>query len=207
MKLIILLATSLLFFTQATKEKKCVKEYVIPESEGTFKTLQEACKNLEGDLASDDLKDSENAEKAQAAINTFRQTAQYAKIWLGITVGNENELPDATKNPFVFSDGTEFDDTDFVFRWVTGGEGPDQPIYSTDERCSTIFRGDGTDEKMTAYACEAFVFGLCKTYQKCEDENSANSESVRSRANLPVFALFTACSVFKAFHALFGIFF
>ena len=48
-------------------------------------------------------------------------------------------------------------------------------------------------------------YGLCKKFENCEDENSANSESERSRANFPVFALFMACSVFKTFYALVGI--
>jgi len=206
MKLLILLATSLLFYTQATEEKKCIKEYVLTDSEATFSDSQSACENFEGEMASEDLKDSENAAKAQAAINAFRENRsnKFKYVWLGITIGKENELLDATKNPFVFSDGTEFNDSNFVFRWRTGGVmDPDQPDYSdASNRCSTILN-DGTGEKMTAYYCVASAHGLCKTYQECED--SANSESVRFRANSPVFALFTACSVFKTFHALFGI--
>ena len=71
-----------------------------------------------------------------------------------------------------------------------------------------IAQSRGT-EVMETFNCDGVgvAFGLCKTYEKCKDENSASSESERSRANLPVFALFLACSVFKTFYALVGIVF
>jgi len=202
MKLLILLATSLFFYTQATAEKKCVKEYKITESEGAFTASQEACKNLEGDLASDDLKDSENAKKAQDVINTFRQIKEdnkYMMIYLGITVGDIFQDSDKNTNHFVFSDGTKFDDTDFAFKWSTV-EMEVQPNYKDKSyKCTMIYK-DKNAEVMVSNTCDGSVYGLCKTYQECEDENSANSDSERSRANLPVFALFMACSVFKTFY-------
>ena len=85
--------------------------------------------------------------------------------------------------------------------------GAHQPDYSDEnKRCSVIFKSDNI-EKMGSIHCGGVAngYGLCKTYEKCEDEDAANSESERSRANLPVFTLFTACSVFKTFYALVGI--
>ena len=150
---------------------------------------------------------SENAEKAQSAINTFRQIStnnQNSNIWVGITVDDINQPSDKNANYFAFSDGSVFDDTNFVFKWYVV-MGTDQPDYSnTDRRCSVINKVKN-DEKMGVSYCGggASGYGLC-TYKKCEDENLANSESERSRANLPVFALFMACSVFKTFYALVG---
>ena len=140
-------------------------------------------------------------------INYFRQIKEdnkYTMIYLGITVGDILQDSDKNTNHFVFSDGTKFDDTDFAFKWR---EGPDHPDYSdTSNRCSMLYKPLNADV-MVSSNCDRKVYGLCKTYQDCEDENSANSESERSRANLPVFALFMACSVFKTFYALFGLFF
>jgi len=57
MKLVLFLATTLFFYTQATKEKKCIKEYVLTESVGLFYGSQNDCRILKGDMASEDLKD------------------------------------------------------------------------------------------------------------------------------------------------------
>ena len=125
-------------------------------------------------------------------------------IYLGITVDDILQASDKSTNPFVFSDGTKFDDTDFAFKWTTNREGQDHPDYSdTSNRCSMIIKRENAEVMVSSY-CQYNLYGLCKTYQECEDENSANSESERSRANLPVFALFMACSVFKTFYALDG---
>ena len=153
---------------------------------------------------------SENAEKAQDAVKTFCKISAnnlYANIWVGITVEDVNQPADKNANYFVFPGGSKFDDTDFAFKWEVGGMGVHQPDYSDEnKRCSVIFNALN-DEKMRSYYCGGMVsaYGLCITYQKCEDEDAANSESERSRANLPVFTLFTACSVFKTFYALVGI--
>ena len=152
---------------------------------------------------------SENAEKAKAVVKAFREKEvvnRFSFIWLGITVEDINQPSDESTNSFVFSDGTKFDDSNFVFRWMADTMAGGHPNYSDkDIRCTIV--KDESGEVMMSTFCSggANAHGLCKTYEKCEDENSANSESERSRANLPVFALFMACSVFKTFYALVGI--
>ena len=124
-------------------------------------------------------------------------------IYLGITVDDIFQDSDKNTNHFVFSDGTKFDDTDFAFKWSTV-EMEVQPNYKDKSyKCTMIYK-DKNAEVMVSNTCDGSVYGLCKTYQECEDENSANSDSERSRANLPVFALFMACSAFKTFYALVG---
>jgi len=223
MKLLILLATSLLFYTQTTAEKECpIKEYKLTDSEAAFSASQVACKDLEGKLASEDLKDSENADKAQAAIDAWRQASsdnQWKVIWLEVTIKNIDQPSDENNNYFVFSDGSKFDDTDFAYKWEKNDMGVDHPDYTNTEiRCSYIYQNNN----MKSCSCGGFAgHGLCAIYQKCgseddnkdetgdetEDESSASSGSELSRANLSVFALFMACSVFKTFYALVGVFF
>ena len=127
-------------------------------------------------------------------------------IWLGITVENMNENPHETKNPFVFSDGSDSDDSDYMFKWEKDGGEPDYD--NKNNKCSVIFYDAGSD-KMASKSCgdSKDTYGLCKIYEgPCERESEGeNSESERSRANLPIFALFMACSVFKSFCALVGI--
>jgi len=208
MKLILLLATTLLFYTQATEEKKCkIKEYVITDNKGTFSESQQTCRDLQGEIASEDLKDSENAKKVKAIVNDFRQTDTKSYIWLGITVADVNEPPNELSNDFVFSDGSDFDDTDFVFKWLKGMES--EPDYSkTKNRCSTTYFA-GKEETMASYECDINegAYGMCKIYEQCEGENSASTKFELSRANLLVFALFMACSVLKTFYGLVGMVF
>ena len=139
-------------------------------------------------------------------INTFRQINEdneSTNIYLGITVDDIFKASDKKTNSFVFSDGTKFDDTDFAFKWSTA-EMVVQPNYSDkSNRCTMIYKLLNAEVMVSDY-CSYNIYGLCKTYQECEDENSANSDSERSRANLPVFALFMACSAFKTFYALVG---
>jgi len=218
MKLLLLFATTLLFYTEATEEKKCeIKEYVITKTEATFAASKTACNDLNGEIASEDLKDSENADKAKAVVDNFRKTHATSSIYIGVTSRNLNESPHESENPFVFSDQNVFDDTNFVYKWEKG-ESPDQPDYTQPEkRCSVLFYkpGNNGNENMASCDCNKSMYGLCKVFEKCEsenddgteDENSANSNSGRSRANLPVFALFMAFSVFKTFFALVGIVF
>jgi len=208
MKLLLLLTITLLSYTQATEEKKClIKEYVLTENKGTYSESHNACQNLEGEIASEDLKDSENSKKAEAAVENFRETDNLSMIWLGITVGDMDENPHETKNPFVFSDGTEIDESNFMYKWENGGASGDHPYINSEgkNRCSVIFNMRG--EIMQSHICDGATsgYGLCKKYENCKDENSASSESERSRANLPVFALFVACSVFKTLYALVGV--
>jgi len=205
--LLLLLTTTLLFYTQATEEKKCIKEYVLTDKKQEYSESQNACKNLEGEMASEDLKDSENAKKAEAAVKTFRETDTNL-IWLGIAVEDINEAPHETNNPFKFSDGTDVDDSNFIYKWEKNTMAGNHPVYKDEWRCTILAQSRET-EVMATFNCDGVgvAFGLCKIYEKCKDENSASSESERSRANLPVFALFLACSVFKTFYALVGIVF
>jgi len=190
MKLLLLLATTLLFYTQATEEKKCkIKEYFILDDPASYKDAQTACKNLKGEMASEDLKDSENAKNAELVFKNFRQNVGDISIWLGITLQDINQPADVNTNKFIFSDGSDpSSDLSFV-SWKDS-----QPSYGsggTFNKCIMINKND----EMQANMCSEDALGLCKTYE-CE-----NSESERSRANLPVFALFMACSLFKTFYA------
>ena len=61
---------------------------------------------------------SENAKKAQLAIEKFRETSQdSSQTWLGITAKNVENAAHETNNPFAFSDGTEIDESSFVWSW------------------------------------------------------------------------------------------
>jgi len=191
MKLVVLLATILLFYTQATETKICIKEYVVTENENVFSVSKNDCKTLQGEMASEDLKDSENAKKAQLAIEKFRETSQGSSLmWLGITAKNMEEAAHETNNPFAFSDGTEIDESSFVWNWDEN-----EPNYNNgvgDYKCAYL-RQNG---KMAADKCEVSNAALCRIEEKCED---ASSKSERSRAKLPVFAVFILCSIFKTF--------
>ena len=109
-------------------------------------------------------------------------------------------VPHETDNPFVFSDGSEFVAEGFFYQWANSF-----PMYAEGRDCAFV-RSDGT---MANYACDmkdvnALCFVACPS---SEDENSANSGSERSRAKLPLLALFAAGSVFSAFHAIAGLYF
>ena len=92
-------------------------------------------------------------------------------IWLGITVGDMDENPHETKNPFVFSDGTEIDDSNFIYKWAKDSMAGYQPYanpISFVSRCSLIHNKSGTETTMS-YVCDGHgsAYGLCKTYEKC----------------------------------------
>ena len=104
-------------------------------------------------------------------------------------------------NPFIFSDGTEFDFDDSGFVFDVKDSEPDYEnsrIY----KCLRL----NSSGKLVSEDCGTPSYGLCKKYEKCEDEtedeDSANSEFEPFRAKLPVFAFFMACSVFKILYAL-----
>ena len=66
-------------------------------------------------------------------------------------------------NDFVFSDGSDFDDTDFVFKWL-GSE----PNYSkTKNRCSMLFFA-GVGDQMASFDCDLNegAYGMCKIYEQ-----------------------------------------
>merc|ERR1719354_74168 len=81
-------------------------------------------------MASEDLKDSENAKVAKQAIDEYQKEDHGTMIFLGITVKKPDQTPNEDTNPFVFSDGTnfDFDDENFVYPWASGGPGYDD-IY------------------------------------------------------------------------------
>ena len=136
---------------------------------------------------------SENAEVAKVAIDKFRKTEgdQSAKMFLGITARDPKQTPDEESNPFILSDGTEFDDDDFdsFYKWSDSF-----PLYIDGSNCAYL----GSDSRIYDASCDYDGVALC--YVACAD-----SASERSRANLPLFALFVAGSVFKALHVLAGL--
>ena len=97
-------------------------------------------------------------------------------------------------NDFAYSDETDFDVSSFAFKWSDS-----DPNYDADggEYKCVYINGGG---KISNYRCD-FMKGnaLCFVEEDC-----ANSDSERSRLNLPVFALFMAGSVLKTFFALVG---
>jgi len=159
--------------------------------------MKTACDELNGIMASEDLKDSENAEKAEVSINTFRGESDENKnsgIVLGITAKDVDKPLTENNNDFAYSDGTDFDVSSFAYKWIDN-----DPDYDTDggkHKC-VYLRGDG---KITNYEC----VGLTGNALCFVEEDCANSDSERSRLNLPVFALFMAGSVFKTFFELVG---
>ena len=97
-------------------------------------------------------------------------------------------------NDFAYSDGTDFDVSSFAYKWIDND--PDYDYDGGKYKC-VYLRGDG---KITNYECVRLTGNaLCFVEEDC-----ANSDSERSRLNLPVFALFMAGSVFKTFFALVG---
>ena len=104
-----------------------------------------------------------------------------------------DEDPSQKTNPFSFSDGTEFSDSeaDMLLKWAC--EKPDYTAAS--EKCAYLYY----DGRLATDRCDYEEWALCTV--ACED---ASSGSELSRANLPVFALFAAASIFKAFYALVG---
>ena len=133
---------------------------------------------------------SENKKKAMLAVGAFRKKDGDSKIFLGITVRDLDYSPGLpTDNPFVFSDDTVFDGSDF-FQWAD-----EKPGDGYNDRCTYL----DDDGKIVNYDCDQEGRALCVVESTC-----ANSGSERSRANLSIFALFVAGSAFNALHALAG---
>jgi len=190
----VLFATTLLFYTQVTETKVCFS-YVPTPKKQDFDSSKSACKDLKGELASEDLLDSENAENAVFSIYKHRvENDGDGYFWMDISSKNIGEDP-SEKNPFVFSDGTEVKDTNMLIKWDSSSS---QPEYTSAYKCIILHtKGLQTDE-----CSYDDILGLCKVDVECEKECSMSNGSGRSRKNLPVFALFMAGSVFKAFYAL-----
>ena len=68
-------------------------------------------------------------------------------------------------------------------------------LHCSFEKCAYLYY----DGRLATDRCDYEGWALCTV--ACED---ASSGSELSRANLPVFALFAAASIFKAFYALVG---
>ena len=137
---------------------------------------------------------------AKLAVDKFRVGDDESRIFLGITVRDSKQNPDEISNPFVFLDGTEFDDDDYSYQWVDNFSS-----HSSGRNCAILW----TDGNIYNVRCDENGKALCymgcpKSKDKSEDENSVNSRSKRSCANLQLFALFAAASVFNALHALAG---
>ena len=95
----------------------------------------------------------------------------------------------------MFSNGTQVVDTNALIKWADSN-----PKLSVDEYCAYLASSGLTDG-----SCESTSPALCKKKGQCEEDAcSTNNDSDRSRANLTVFALLMAGSVFKAFYALVG---
>ena len=92
-------------------------------------------------------------------------------------------------NDFAYSDGTDFDVSSFAYKWSDSD--PDYKASGGGYKCVYITGGDNISNfdcvKLEGHA-------LCFVEEDC-----ANSDSERSRLNLPVFALFMAGSFFKTF--------
>jgi len=181
--------SALLFYTKATETKEC-PSYEISELKDGFTSLKAACEDLNGKMASEDLKDSENAKAAKEAVDDYRKEDPSTAIFLGISVKEPDQTPNKDTNPFVFSDGKnfDFDDKNFVYQWVEGG-----PTYDVVYKCAYL---DSSGE-IYETSCDMSGKALCFT-----DCPSSGSKS--SRKNFPLFALFVAGSVFNAFYALAG---
>ena len=111
------------------------------------------------------------------------------KIFLGITSKNIEQNPDENDNPFVFSDGAKFDDGDFPYDWAAN-----RPMHAIELNCVKLYvSGELYEDK-----CSEESKALC--HIGCP--KPADSGSELFRANLPLFALFAAGSVFDALAAL-----
>jgi len=187
-----LILTALLFYTKATETKECLS-YVISEEREGFINLKAACVALNGKMASEDLKDSKNGKAAKQTIDEYRKLSienQYSLIYLGISVKEPDQTPNRDTNPFVFSDGTnfDFDDKNFVYQFTAG-----EPSYYDDYKCAYVNSGELSEN-------ECSLTGKAICFIDCP-----NSGSERSRINFPLFALFVAGSVFNVFYALAGL--
>jgi len=189
-------ATALLFYTKATETKEC-KGYVFTGIELGYNAWKGACEDLDGALASEDLKDSENAKRAKLAVDALRKEDAESKIFLGITTKDRKISPSPTDNYFVFSDGTKFDASSFLYDWAD-----EKPTYANHLSC-TYLTNDG---KIADEECFSGVKSKGKAF--CAVESTCtNSGTERSRANLSLFALFVAGGAFNVLHALAGLVF
>jgi len=174
------MAAALMFYLQATETKEC-PNYAYTKVIAGIDKMKEACEELNGVIASEDLKDSGNVLKAKLAYDELRDEDENVFVFIGVTVRDAGETPDKVANPFVFSDDTEFKDGDFL-KWAESTI----PEYADIYRCSILKNSNG---KMSDVSCDQSGRALC--YVDCP-----TSGFELSRANLPLFALFLAAHVF-----------
>ena len=126
------------------------------------------------------------------SIEEFCKNDDDSTLFLG-TIARDIELdPSETDNPFVFSDGTEFNDGNSIYDLTDG-----QPAYISNHQCIGVLLDRG---QMYSLMCDAEGTALC--FVDCP-----NSGSERFHAKLPFYGLLVAGSVFNAFHALAGLVF
>jgi len=176
---LLLIVTALLFYTMAEETKEC-PSYVFTEPVEGIDKMKEECGKLNGVMASEDLKNSENAEKAKVKIKEAFDTGA-TQIFLGITSKYPEQNPDENDNPFVFSDGENFNDEEFPYDW---GE---KLMYAKEYNCVSLYKSN----KLYEDKCDKESSALC--YVACPIP--AGSASELSRANLPLFALFALAAL------------
>ena len=120
---------------------------------------------------------------AKLAYDKLREEDSTSDVFIGINVRNTEQTPHETNIPFVFSDGTEFDEDDFL-KWTDN-----TPEYKGDLKCTLLLDGKVLG-KIGDALCDAKGKALC--YLGC-----TSSASELSRANLPLFAIFVAGGVFN----------
>ena len=103
------------------------------------------------------------------------------QIFLGITSKKPEQNPDENDNPFVFSDGENFNDEEFPYDW---GE---NPMYAKEHNCVSLYNSN----KLYEDRCGEESSALC--YVACP--KPAGSASELSRANLPLFALYALAAL------------
>ena len=117
---------------------------------------------------------------------------------LGIQSKDENAAASA-ENPYAFSDGVEMNNDEILLKWADP-----QPNYKDGAyKCVNVVEG-----RLYTGSCDFEYKVLCKMGTNEEESTTVpspgSSKSDRSRANLPVFALFLAVSIFKTCYALVG---
>jgi len=177
---LLLIVTALLFYTMAEETKEC-PSYVLTEAVEGIDKMKEECGKLNGVMASEDLKNSENAEKAKVKVKEAFDTGA-TQIFLGITSKKPEQNPDENDNPFVFSDGENFDEGVFPYSWAKN-----RPMYAIEMNCVHLYYNNELYEDK----CGAESSALC--YVGCP--KPANSGSELSRANLPLFALYALAAL------------
>ena len=128
---------------------------------------------------------SENAEAVKQAVDEFYNNKPDTRLYLGITVKDPDLSPNEDTNPFVFSDGTnfDFDDESYVYQFNSG-----EPTYYDLYKCAYLGSGGEIFEADCTESMKTLCFIDC-----------LNSGSESSRKKFPLFALFVAGSVFNAF--------